>query len=79
MDDRLHGRIEDLVSEEHSLWERDAAGEATDADRQRLDSLKVTLDQCWDLLRQRRALREAGLDPDAARVRDADVVGHYQQ
>ena len=55
MDDQLHGRIEDLVSEEHSLWDREAAGEATDADRQRLESLKVTLDQCWDLLRQRRA------------------------
>jgi hypothetical protein len=79
MDDQLHGRIEELVSEEHSLWEREASGEATDSDRQRLDSLKVTLDQCWDLLRQRRALREAGLDPDAARVRDAEVVEHYQQ
>lgn len=79
MDDQLHGRIEELVSEEHSLWEREASGEATDSDRQRLDSLKVTLDQCWDVLRQRRALREAGLDPDAARVRDAEVVEHYQQ
>jgi len=79
MDDQLHGRIEELVSEEHSLWEREASGEATDSDRQRLDSLKVTLDQCWDLLRQRRALREAGLDPDDARVRDAEVVDHYQQ
>jgi Protein of unknown function (DUF2630) len=44
-----------------------------------LDSVKVTLDQCWDLLRQRRALREAGLDPDAARVRDEDTVEHYKQ
>ena len=79
MDDQLYGRIEELVSEEHSLWEREASGEATDSDRKRLDSLKVTLDQCWDLLRQRRALREAGLDPDAARVRDAEVVEHYQQ
>jgi Protein of unknown function (DUF2630) len=76
---QIHGRIEDLVSEEHSLWEREAAGEATDADRQRLDSLKGTLDQCWDLLRQRRALREAGLDPEAARVRDPGIVEHYQQ
>ena len=76
---QIHRRIEDLVSEEHSLWEREAAGEATDADRQRLDSLKVTLDQCWDLLRQRRALCEAGFDPEATRVRDADVVERYQQ
>jgi hypothetical protein len=63
---RLHGRIEDLVSEGHLLWERKSAGEATDDDRQRLDSLKVALDQCWNLLRQRRALREAGLDPEVA-------------
>lgn len=76
---QIHGRIEDLVSEEHSPWEREAAGEATDTDRQRLDSLKVTLDRCWDLLRQRRALREAGLDREAARLRDADVVELYQQ
>ena len=79
MDEQLHGRIERLVSEEHSLWEREAAGQATDLDRERLESLKGTLDQCWDLLRQRRALREAGLDPDAARVRDTDVVEGYQQ
>lgn len=74
---RIHGRIEDLVSEEHSLWEREAAGEATDADRQRLDSLQVTLDRCWDLLRQRRALRSAGRNPDDARMRDADTVERY--
>jgi hypothetical protein len=78
-DNQIHGRIEDLVSEEHSLWQREAAGQSTEADRQRLDSLKVTLDQCWDLLRQRRALREAGLDPEVARVRDTDIVEHYQQ
>jgi hypothetical protein len=39
----------------------------------------VQLDQCWDLLRQRRARRAAGQDPDAAAVRPADVVEHYQQ
>jgi Protein of unknown function (DUF2630) len=78
-DDRIHGRIEELVTEEHELWDREARGVATDDDRQRLDELKVTLDQYWDLLRQRRALREAGLEPDAARVRDADVVEGYEQ
>ena len=78
-DDRIHGRIEALVSEEHELWEREAAGSATDDDKRRLDELKVSLDQCWDLLRQRRALREAGLDPEAARARDTDVVEGYQQ
>ena len=78
-DEQIHERIERLVSEEHELWEREARGGTTDADRIRLDSLKVALDQCWDLLRQRRALREAGLDEDVARVRDADVVEGYQQ
>ena len=80
MDDpQIHGKIEQLVADEHELWEREAAGEATDTDRQRLQQLRVSLDQCWDLLRQRRALREAHLDPDAAGVRRSDVVEHYQQ
>ena len=78
-DDQIHGRIEDLVSEEHALWERQSAGSASDADRLRLQQLEVSLDQCWDLLRQRRALREAGRDPDAADVRRPEVVEHYQQ
>jgi hypothetical protein len=61
------------------LWERQSDGTASEGDRSRLDSLEVTLDTCWDLLRQRRALREAGLDPDAARARDPEVVERYQQ
>jgi hypothetical protein len=80
MDDaHVHTTIEKLVAEEHELWGREAAGNASDADRRRLDGLKVSLDQCWDLLRQRRALREAGLDPDAAAARDASVVETYEQ
>ena len=80
MDDaRIHGSIEQLVAEEHQLWEREAGGTATDSDRQRLQELKVSLDQCWDLLRQRRALREAGRDPDAAAVRAPEVVERYEQ
>jgi len=80
MDDlEIHGTIEQLVAEEHELWEREAAGNATDADRRRLQQLKVSLDQSWDLLRQRRALREAGGDPDAADVRQPDVVERYEQ
>ena len=78
-DSEIHARIEQLVTEEHELWESEAAGGATDSDRRRLDSIKVTLDQCWDLLRQRRALRSAGLDPDAANVRDEEIVEHYEQ
>ena len=78
-DAQIHNNIEQLVHEEHDLWERESAGSATDDDRRRLDALKVSLDQCWDLLRQRRALREANLDPDAADVRPSEVVERYQQ
>ena len=78
-DSQIHGTIEQLVAEEHELWERESAGRASEADRRRLDEVKVQLDQCWDLLRQRRALREAGLNPDAAEPRSADVVERYQQ
>jgi hypothetical protein len=72
-DDRIHDRIEQLVSEEHELWQREATGAATSDERRRLESLNVSLDQCWDL-RRRRALRDAGRDSEAAAVRDPDVV-----
>jgi hypothetical protein len=78
-DDKVHSTIEQLVSEEHELWQNEAQGSASDADRRRLDEIKVQLDQCWDLLRQRRALREFGLDDDGAHVRREDVVEGYQQ
>jgi hypothetical protein len=78
-DSQIHGTIEQLVAEEHDLWEREAAGSSTDDDRRRLEQLKVSLDQCWDLLRQRRALREAGRDPGEAEVRRAEVVERYEQ
>jgi uncharacterized protein DUF2630 len=78
-DPQIHGTIEQLVAEEHELWQREAAGESSEADRRRLAELRVSLDQCWDLLRQRRALREAGRDPDAADVRPSDVVERYEQ
>jgi hypothetical protein len=77
-DEAVHGTIEQLVAEEHALWERETAGEATDADRRRLDAIKVSLDQCWDLLRQRRALRESGSDPEQATVRPPEVVERYE-
>ena len=78
-DSQVHATIEKLVAEEHELWEREAAGNASDSDRQRLGELKVSLDQSWDLLRQRRALREVGRDPDAADVRRPEVVESYEQ
>jgi Protein of unknown function (DUF2630) len=80
MDDaQIHGTIEELVAEEHELWEREAAGGATEQDRRRLEDLKVSLDRCWDLLRQRRARSEAGLDPDGAEARSEEVVERYLQ
>ena len=78
-DGQIHGTIEQLVAEEHELWERESAGEASDSERRRLQQLRVSLDQCWDLLRQRRALREAGGDPDAAGARTPEVVEQYEQ
>ena len=78
-EDEIHKRIEELVAEEHELWQSEASGAAGEDKRRRLDSLKVTLDQCWDLLRQRRALREAGIDDKSARVRDPEVVENYRQ
>ena len=78
-DQRIHGTIEQLVAEEHELWQRESAGAASDADRERLQRLRVSLDQCWDLLRQRRALREAGFDPDTATARDSSVIESYEQ
>jgi hypothetical protein len=78
-DQQIRGTIEQLVAEEHELWEREAAGTADDDDRRKLQQLEVSLDQCWDLLRRRRALREAGLDENVARPRDPEVVESYEQ
>lgn len=78
-DTALVQRIDALVDEEHRL-ERDHAAEGLDeAGRARLQQLEVQLDQAWDLLRQRRARRNAGQDPSGAEVRSADVVENYQQ
>jgi hypothetical protein len=76
-DQRVLDRINELADEEHRLFQRESRGEADDAERGRLRQLEVTLDQCWDLLRQRRARRSAGMDPDEARVRDERTVEGY--
>jgi hypothetical protein len=70
-------RINELAHEEHQLFERESRGQASEADRERLKRLEVTLDQCWDLLHQRRARRAAGMDPDQAQVRDEQTVEGY--
>jgi hypothetical protein len=78
MDEDIAQRIHKLVDEEHQLHSKGGAALA-DADRERLDAIEVQLDQCWDLLRQRRARRNAGADPADASVRSESVVEGYQQ
>jgi len=82
-DESIASRIESLVAEEEGLRKREQddrdSEDALEADRERLQAVEVELDQCWDLLRQRRALRAAGGDPDQAEARDADTVEHYRQ
>ena len=75
-DQSVLSHIDKLVKEEEQLYGK---GELTDEDRERLAGLKVELDQCWDLLRQRRALQEFGEDPDKAKVRPAKIVENYEQ
>jgi uncharacterized protein DUF2630 len=80
MDDtQIHERIEQLVGEELELYQRVGEGGLNADEHSRLESIKVSLDQCWDLLRQRRALRESGQDPDAAQVRNPEIVERYEQ
>jgi hypothetical protein len=77
MDDgSIHETIGRLVAEEHSIW---SAGAKSDDDRERLRQLNESLDQCWDLLRRRQALREAGADPDVAESRPVSEVESYLQ
>jgi len=78
-DSQITKSIDELVQEEHRLWDAEARGEAGEAERRRLAEVKVELDRCWDLLRQRRALEEFGMDPNAATARDENVVERYQQ
>ena len=68
--------IQRLVAEEHQLFER---GSLDGSESDRLAAVQVELDQCWDLLRQRRALREFGENPARAHARDATTVEHYEQ
>ena len=76
-DAEVLSRINELAREEHELFERESHANVSDVDRERLRRIQVTLDQCWDLLRQRRARRAAGLDPGEARVRDEKIVEGY--
>jgi hypothetical protein len=72
----LFSRIHELVDEEHKLRE---SGEHTEDQRTRLTKLEADLDQCWDLLRQRRAKQQYGENPDEAQPRPEPQVEHYLQ
>jgi Protein of unknown function (DUF2630) len=74
-DKSVLNHIERLVTEEKELYTNP---DMSDAQRTRLTTINVELDQCWDLLRQRRALREFGRDPDEADLRPAKVVENYK-
>jgi hypothetical protein len=78
-DQAIHQHIEELVAEEHRLLDHHESGTLTDGDRKRLEDVQIQLDRYYDLLRQRRARRDAGHDPNVAHIRSADTVEHYQQ
>jgi Protein of unknown function (DUF2630) len=79
-DEQISNHIEALVKEEHDLLDRGGTQGGLDGDgHRRLAEIKVELDRYWDLLRQRRARRRAGQDPEGASPRDADTVEHYLQ
>jgi len=80
MDDReVISRISALADEERALEETHVGEGLSEGDQERLRSLEVTLDQLWDLLRQRRALRDAGKSPEEATERGPDTVERYLQ
>ncbi len=78
-DSEILHHIEQLVNEEHELMKRAEEGDLDDGQHARMKAVEVSLDQCWDLLRQRRARRAAGLNPDEAKERDPGTVEHYLQ
>lgn len=78
-DASLVHRIGELVDEEHNLERSHGDRRLSEEEHERLRQIEEHLDQCWDLLRQRRARRSAGQNPDEARERPTSVVEHYQQ
>jgi hypothetical protein len=78
MDD-VHAHIEELVAEEHRLWQLESEANATDIDRERLAHIKVELDRYWDLLRRRRAAAAAGADEESVGLRSESTVENYLQ
>jgi hypothetical protein len=80
VDDRtVLQHIEQLVAREREIEESHLGRSPSDAQRKELKEVEVELDQCWDLLRQRRARRDAGQDPDVAAIRSKAIVENYLQ
>jgi len=78
-DQEIVAEIGRLAEQEHALEQAHVGDGLSPEDTDKLRSIEVALDRCWDLLRQRRARRSAGQDPDNAAERPASVVEHYQQ
>jgi hypothetical protein len=79
MSEDVHAHIEELVAEEHRLWEIEASGNSGDLERRRLAEVKVELDRYWDLLRRRRAAAELGANEDNVELRSEETVENYLQ
>ena len=79
MSEDVHAHIEELVAEEHRLWELEAKGHAGEAERNRLAAVKVELDRYWDLLRRRRAADAIGANEDRQELRPTETVENYLQ
>ena len=75
-DNEILGHIKNLTESEEKLWLKE---NLSDEEVKKLHQMKLELDQCWDLLRQRRALRDAGENPNQATVRDIDTIENYEQ
>jgi Protein of unknown function (DUF2630) len=78
-DSEILQSITKLVNEEHQLMKQAEESELGETKQARMQEIEIQLDQCWDLLRQRRARREFGLNPEEATLRDPNIVEHYQQ
>ena len=78
-DSQIRTHIEELIAEEHRLLDHGERSRMTPADAQRLHAIEVQLDQYWDLLRQRRARRDAQQDPSSTSLRPPEIVERYEQ
>jgi Protein of unknown function (DUF2630) len=79
MAEDVHAHIEELVAEEHRLWELEASGNSGEAEHRRLADIKVELDRYWDLLRRRRAAASLGANEDNVGLRSEETVENYLQ